>query len=166
VEQGADVVMVTCSTVGGLVRGSEDSVSVPLLQVDRPMAEQAVRIAGSRLGPIGVVATIESTVATTTELLRSIAEEKGVRIEIEVIRVLDAAPLVYSETPEAGWAMVADAVRERAHGLSAIVFAQMSTAASAALLSDVPVPKLTSSGSGVAAALERLHRAPGVGAPA
>lgn len=165
-ERGADVVMVTCSTLSGLVPDSAPRRAVPLLRVDRPMAEEAVRIASTRLGPVGVVATIESTIAPTTDLLRRTAQARGVRIELEEIRVLDAAPLIYSDTPMAGWAMVADAVREYAHGLSVVVFAQMSTAAVSGLLSDLPVPMLTSSGSGVAGALAVLRRTPGVSSSA
>lgn len=161
VDRGADVVMVTCSTMSGLVPSLAPRLDVPLLRVDRPMVEEAVRTASRRLGPIGLVATIESTLGPTTDLLHEVAEEQGVSIEIEQIPVFEAAARVYSDSPEAGWAMVAEAVRERAHGLSAVVFAQMSTAASADLLSDLPVPMFTSTGRGVSGALDLLGRTTG-----
>src|SRR3954454_15302441 len=43
-EAGADVVLVTCSSIGPAVDAAHDFVSVPVLRVDEPMADEAVRV--------------------------------------------------------------------------------------------------------------------------
>jgi Asp/Glu/hydantoin racemase len=68
-EAGADVVLVTCSSIGPAVDASRDFVDVPLVRIDEAMADEAVRI-GSR---IGVVATLASTLEPTAQLI----ERKG-----------------------------------------------------------------------------------------
>jgi Asp/Glu/hydantoin racemase len=68
-EAGADVVLVTCSSIGPAVDASRDFVDVPLVRIDEAMADEAVRI-GSR---IGVVATLASTLEPTVQLI----ERKG-----------------------------------------------------------------------------------------
>ena len=68
-EAGADIVVVTCSSIGPAVDASRDFVNVPLVRIDEAMADEAVRI-GSR---IGVVATLTSTLEPTAQLI----ERKG-----------------------------------------------------------------------------------------
>jgi Asp/Glu/hydantoin racemase len=68
-EAGADVVLVTCSSIGPAVDASREFVDVPLVRIDEAMADEAVRI-GSR---IGVVATLASTLEPTAQLI----ERKG-----------------------------------------------------------------------------------------
>ena len=74
-DAGADVVMVTCSSVGPAVELSRSLVTVPVLRVDEPMARQAVAT-GQR---IGVVATLPSTLAPTAELIRRLAQKRARR---------------------------------------------------------------------------------------
>lgn len=68
-ELGADVVLVTCSSLAVAVDSVRPFVSVPLLRVDEAMAEAAV-LAGSK---IAVLATAPTTLRTTVEII----EEKG-----------------------------------------------------------------------------------------
>jgi Asp/Glu/hydantoin racemase len=65
--QGADAVMVTCSSLGPAVDKLAATSSVPLLRVDRAMADQAVRAAGR----VGVLATLQTTMNPTAELVRA-----------------------------------------------------------------------------------------------
>src|SRR5689334_23368062 len=61
--RGPDVIVCTCSTLSGYAE--RIPVAVPVLRIDRPMAERAVAIGGR----IAVVAAVESTLAPTRELL-------------------------------------------------------------------------------------------------
>jgi Asp/Glu/hydantoin racemase len=65
VEAGADLVLVTCSSIGPAVDESRPFVPVPVVRVDEPMADEAVRI-GKR---IGVLATLSTTLEPTAELV-------------------------------------------------------------------------------------------------
>src|ERR1041385_821676 len=52
-DAGADYVLVTCSSIGRAVEAAAGQTKIPVLRVDQPMADQAVR-SGKR---IGVIAT-------------------------------------------------------------------------------------------------------------
>jgi glutamate racemase len=77
-DAGADVVVVTCSSIGPAVDASRGFVDVPVLRIDEPMADEAVRL-GSR---IGVVATLSTTLEPTAELVRRRAEAAGRDVEV------------------------------------------------------------------------------------
>jgi hypothetical protein len=77
---GADVAMCSCTTVGEAVRVARQYVSIPVFNVDEPMARQAVRL-GRRFG---IVATVATSPAATRRQLEAAAREAGVSIEIEV----------------------------------------------------------------------------------
>jgi Asp/Glu/hydantoin racemase len=84
--EGSGVVVCTCSTISGEAERLASHVSVPVIRIDRPLAEAAVAI-GRR---IAVVAAVESTVTPTSDLLHEVARQKGVELELLVIRCLDA----------------------------------------------------------------------------
>jgi glutamate racemase len=77
-EAGADVAMVTCSSVGPAVELSRRLVSIPVFRVDEPMANEAVKV-GRR---IGVVATLRTTLEPTISLLKARAQAAGREIEV------------------------------------------------------------------------------------
>lgn len=75
---GADAILVTCSSIGGVVDAARPFAGVPLLRVDQAMAEQAV----SRASRVGVLATLRSTLAPTADLIRRTAAEAGRQVEV------------------------------------------------------------------------------------
>ncbi len=77
-EAGADAILVTCSSIGPAVEAARPLVNVPVLRIDEPMADQAVRL-GRR---IGVIATLSTTLEPTTELVRARAAAQGKEVEI------------------------------------------------------------------------------------
>lgn len=77
-EAGADLVVVTCSSIGPAVDASEGFAPVPVLRIDEPMADEAVRI-GSR---IGVLATLSTTLVPTVELVERRAAVAGRPVEV------------------------------------------------------------------------------------
>jgi len=77
-EAGADVVVVTCSSIGPAVDASRGFVDVPVLRIDEPMADEAVRL-GAR---VAVVATLSSTLEPTAELVARRAREAGKDVEV------------------------------------------------------------------------------------
>ena len=43
-QQGADVILSACSSIGGLVVAAQGEVAVPVVRIDGAMAEQAVEM--------------------------------------------------------------------------------------------------------------------------
>jgi len=83
-EGGADVVMVTCSSLGPAITLAQQAFDFPVLRVDQAMAEEAVR-RGRR---VGVLATLPTTLTPTCDLVRETA--RTMQRECEVVTGLCA----------------------------------------------------------------------------
>jgi Asp/Glu/hydantoin racemase len=126
-EGGADAVLVTCSSMGGVVDELRARNGWPLLRVDEAMVDAALA-AGPRLG---VVATLGSTLRPTADLVRRRARELY-RDETElhvVTRLVDGAfTALKTGDVEAHDAAVRGALRDLLPQVDAIVLAQASMA--------------------------------------
>lgn len=80
-ESGAEIVMVTCSSIGPLVPGANTYVKVPVFRVDEAMADEAVRL-GRR---IGVAGTLTTTLKPTTDLVVERARVANKQVEVESV---------------------------------------------------------------------------------
>jgi aspartate/glutamate racemase len=76
---GADVAMCSCTTVSEAICAARYYVSIPIFNIDEPMARKAVR-QGHR---VGIVATVPTSPAATRRQLERAALEAGVSIEIK-----------------------------------------------------------------------------------
>jgi Asp/Glu/hydantoin racemase len=85
-DAGADLVVVTCSSIGPAVDASRSFVDVPVLRIDEPMADASVRL-GER---IGVVATLATTLEPTAALVARRADAAAKSVEV-VARVCEGA---------------------------------------------------------------------------
>ena len=146
---GADVIVCTCSSLGGHAERRTADVGVPVLRADRPMAEAAVA-AGRR---IAVVATVDSTVEPTRGLLLEAAARAGREVDLIDVLCPQAWPLFEEGDLSAYAQMIARQAREAAPGVEVIVLAQASAAPAASLLADLPIPVLTSPRTAVAQAI-------------
>lgn len=145
---GADVILCTCSTLGAAVEQRPPG-PVPVLRVDRPMAEAAVAT-----GPrIAVVATVESTLAPTLALLHEAAARRGRPCDPVPVPCPAAWPAFAAGDLGTYAAEIATATRAAATGADVVVLAQASMTPAAALLADLPIPVLTSPRTAVSAAL-------------
>lgn len=75
---GADYILVTCSSIGPAVEAAAPLTGIPVLRVDQPMADAAVKTGGR----IGVVATLATTLEPTCDLVRRRSLAAGRRIEM------------------------------------------------------------------------------------
>jgi hypothetical protein len=150
VADGADAVLVTCSSIGESADKAADA-GLPVVRVDQAMAADAIGRAGAG-GRITVLATNTATLGPTGRLLGRAATA-----------VKQPPAVASSVVPGAGEAraagddaraddLIAAAVRAAAARSDVIVLAQASMAA-AAELARVGVPVLTSPASGLAAAI-------------
>ncbi|WP_369199398.1 aspartate/glutamate racemase family protein [Streptomyces sp. PU-14G] len=150
---GADAVLVTCSSIGQAAEQARAHVSIPVLRVDDPMAEQAV----DRGRRIAVLATLASTLVPTAHLVRRKAEDAGKAVTVTTSTCPGAYEArVAGRTDAHDQRIAAEAVRLAAgHDVLVLAQASMATALERLSQDDLPVPVLTSPESG-AAQLARL----------
>ncbi|MFG2292897.1 aspartate/glutamate racemase family protein [Streptomyces sp. NPDC048603] len=150
-EAGASggTVLCTCSTVGGAAEALAGELGVAVLRVDRPMAAEAVR-----LGPrIVVLATLESTVGPTVELIREEARAGGREVAVRTAVVPGAFDRFEAGDLDGSLALVTAAADAYTRAdTDVIVLAQVSMAGAAAPAGR-SVPVLAGPALGLAAAL-------------
>lgn len=143
VAEGATAVLCTCSTIGGVAESAAQSLGVPVLRVDRPMAAAAV--ARDR---VVVLAAIDDTLPPTLALL---AEEAGDRC-VDIRTVLVAGAWARFEAGDRdGYLELVAAAADRVTDADVIVLAQASMA-DAATRTATPIPVLSSPRLGLSAA--------------
>jgi Asp/Glu/hydantoin racemase len=127
-EFGVDAVLVTCSSVGGAVDEIAPNAAVPVLRVDRAMAEHAVTLGST----VGVLATLPTTLAPTTMLVEAAAREAGRSVTV-VPRLCDGAFAALNRGDGARHdAIVAAELDSLAADVDVVVLAQASMARIAA----------------------------------
>jgi Asp/Glu/hydantoin racemase len=131
---GADTILVTCSSIGRAVETAATLVDVPVIRVDRPLAERAVAT-GRR---IGVIATLPTTLDPTADLIGRCAAAAGREVAITA-RLCDGAfEALMAGDPAAHDATVAAALEALAAEVDVIALAQASMARVVAALPPDP----------------------------
>lgn len=152
--EGADAVLVTCSSIGEAAERAAEALAVPVLRVDAAMAAEAVRLA-TPLPHMAVLATNTATLGPTTRLIEREAVAQGTVVTVTA-RVVDGAAAARAAGDQATHdRLIGDAVREAARRAAVIVLAQASMA-DAAAGAGVDLPVLTSPAGGVARLREAL----------
>lgn len=156
-EAGADLILVTCSSIGPAVEAARPFVNVPVLRIDEPMADIAVQT-GNR---IGVIATLSTTLEPTIALVEKRAKTQNKTPEIVSHLCEGAFQAVISGDTETHDRIVADGLRTLIPQVDVVVLAQASMARVVDTLSDdeKTVPILSSPQSGIEAtkvAIEKL----------
>jgi Asp/Glu/hydantoin racemase len=121
---GADFILVTCSSIGAAVEAAAALTSVPVLRVDQPMADQAVQ-SGKR---IGVIATLPTTLAPTSDLVKRRAIAAGKEIQLHSVLCEGAFEALMSGDAAKHDSMVAAALKELVSKTDVILLAQASMA--------------------------------------
>ncbi|ONI71496.1 hypothetical protein BWI15_15050 [Kribbella sp. ALI-6-A] len=150
IEDGAAAVLVTCSSIGEAVEAAATDAEVPVLRVDAPMAEEAVRAAGEG-GRIAVLATLRATLGPTGRLLERAAAGTGVTVEATVV---DGATDARAAGDQDEHDRLVRAAVESAEA-DAVVLAQASMAQAVA---ELDVRTFTSPAGGIAALLAAVAR--------
>jgi aspartate/glutamate racemase len=150
--EGADAVLVTCSSIGESVEKAAAAAAVPVVRVDARMADEAIAAAGPG-GRIAVLATLEATLGPTGRILERAAAGSGRPPTVRATVVPDAASARAAGDLAHHDRLVADAVRTAAADADVIVLAQASMAP-AADEAHVDVPVLTSPASALRAVLD------------
>ena len=123
-ETGADMAVLSCSSLSPAVNDVRENVSIPFLKIDEPMAEQAVRTADR----IGLVATNHTTPKPSTMLIEEVAQRLGKEVVI-VPRVQADAFLKLNQGDVDGHdQVVIQAVEELLLDVDVVLLAQISIA--------------------------------------
>lgn len=119
---GADFILVTCSSIGAAIEAAAGLTGVPVLRVDQPMADLAVKT-GKK---IGVIATLPTTLGPTSDLVKRRAAIAGKEIELTSRLCEGAFEALMGGQPEKHDEMVAKALVELSADVDVIVLAQAS----------------------------------------
>lgn len=123
-QAGADFILFTCSSIGDAVEAAASLTTVPVLRVDQPMADKAVQMGNK----IGVIATLHTTLAPTTDLVKRRAAVAGKEIQVVSKLCGGAFDALMSGDAAKHDAMVAAALKELSAQVDVIVLAQASMA--------------------------------------
>lgn len=149
---GAGLTVCTCSTLGGAAELAGQAAGLPVLRIDRTMAERAVDLGGRIL----VAACVTSTVGPTTELLAQVAAERGKTPAVETLVIEGAWPLFEAGDSAGYYTAIAERLRAAKGTADVVVLAQASMAPAAERCGDYPAPILSSPEMGVRRAIDLL----------
>lgn len=152
-EAGVDLILLACSTFNRAVELARPMINTPMLQIDRPMMDLAVR-RGKR---IGLLATVPTTVPASERLLRLAAEEADRRVTVKTVLCAKAFDEIKKGHVERHNALLLKAIDGLSKDVDAIVMAQVSMGALEPLLKDTRVPVYNSGRTGFTRVREILE---------
>ena len=121
-EAGADIIMVTCSSIAPGVDFARNLVDVPIMKIDEPMAEKAIDAADT----VGVLATAKTTLVPSVQLIKQVAEKKGKPVKVESKLIPEAFDCFLKGDMENHDRLVKSAGLELARQSDVLVLAQAS----------------------------------------
>jgi len=152
-EAGCDLIMLGCSTFNQAVEFARPMINVPLLNIDRPMMDLAVK-QGPRVGLIG---TLPSTMPSSERLLRQAAREAGVEVTVEASLLSEAFKVLRAGDTKKHNEMLLEEIDRLSRIVDSIVLAQVSMSVIEKELGQTPVPVYNSGRTGFTRAREILE---------
>jgi Asp/Glu/hydantoin racemase len=123
-EAGAGVVQLTCSSISPCAEVAAAQVGIPVLRVDAPMVEEALRL-GSH---IGVLATAPTALGPTVDLVRARALDAGRTVEVEAVVIREAYAGLVSGDLDRHDRLIREKIAEMSGRNDVILLAQASMA--------------------------------------
>lgn len=139
-EGGARVVVCTCSTLGAEAEQAAGEAEIPVMRIDRPMADRSVREGRT----IGICAALRPTLAPTRALIESSAARAGRAVEIREFLFDDVWPAFREGRLDDYHEGIAARLGEAAREVDLLVLAQASMAPAASLAGVIGAPVLSS----------------------
>ena len=148
------VLVCTCSTLGAVAESFDADAPIPVLRIDRPMADQAVLQAKN----IAVCAALPTALTATAALVRSSAEYLQKPNVIVRDHLFPGAWKYFEKGDRDAYAAeIARGLRGAAFSAELILLAQASMEGAVALCPDIPIPIWSSPETGFRAALALLE---------
>jgi len=152
-EAKVDLIVLMCSTFNRAVEYARPMINVPMLQIDRPMMELAVKT-GKK---IGLLATLPTTVPSSERLLKTVAEEMGKEIEIKTILSSEAFKELEKGNTERHNEILLEEIDKLSKEVDCICMAQISMSVLESRLTNVRVPVYNSGRTGFTKVREILE---------
>lgn len=149
VEQGARVVVCTCTTLGNAAEATPANGRASIMRIDRPLAETLVA-AGQR---ILVVAALPSAMATAVDLLGAVAHARQAELRLRELPCNATWPLFLAGDLNGYAQQVAALLDQNAQPGEHVMLAQASMAPALPLIQRRDIQVFTSPSLGVRAAL-------------
>lgn len=152
---GANVILNACSSVGEAFDIARQTVNIPTVKIDEPMAEIAATVGRK----VAVFGTVSTTLAPSCRLIEETARNMGKEVEVTPY-LIDGAFEVLSEekNPEKHNRMVLDKIYEVEASYDVIVLAQASMSILVPHLQNLGKPVLYSLKTGVQRVKEVLEQ--------
>ena len=122
---GADAVLSACSTVGAFAEEADRLLRIPVYRIDEAMCEEAVR----RGKVISILATLQSTLEPTEDLVIRKAESLGKDVTIHTVLVEGAYEALMEGRKDVHDRKIREAVESGLKQSDMVVLAQASMAA-------------------------------------
>ena len=152
-EAGAEIIMVTCSSIAPGVDVARKMVAVPVMKVDEPMAEKAISLSDN----IGVMATAKTTMAPSVNLIQEKAAEAKKQVSIHQTLRSEAFDCFLRGDMQTHDRIVKEAALELKGKVGVIVLAQASMGHLAEAIQDIAgVPVLKSPPLAIGALVEKV----------
>lgn len=150
ITQDAQIIVCTCSTLGALAESFDADAPIPVMRIDRPMADNAVML-GNHIAVCGATST---ALASTVALLHSSAKDMD-RANVTIIDHLFASAWKYFQQGDmdAYHREVARGLRGAALTADLIILAQASMHGAIAHCPEITIPVWSSPETGFRAAL-------------
>ena len=147
---GADAVLLTCSTLGPAAETAAATASVPMFRVDAMFAREAVRGGGK----VAVLCAVQTTMEPTRLLFEKEARDTGAKV---VMHLVPGAWDMFKAGDHSRYLSMISVAADKAFqdGADQVVLAQASMTGAAKLTTSGRVP-LTSPAIGLAAAIEAV----------
>jgi len=160
-QAGAELILVTCSSISPCVDLAPHFVSIPVLKVDEPMIRRAIQT-GTR---IVVAATAKTTLKPTVDQLDTLSAEMGKKIKVKTLLCEEAYPFLISGDMETYHKMIAEALLKVMRSCDVILLAQASMTGSIQLIKPekMKVPILSSPELAVENLKNTYFKSPGKG---
>jgi hypothetical protein len=154
IQNGARVVVCTCSTLGSSAEATPTNDRATVLRIDRPLAERLVASGH----PILVVAALPSAMTNAIALLRSVPREPRTELNLRELPCNDAWPHFLAGDLDGYAQRVADLIDQHAKPGENVMLAQASMASAVPLTRRRDIQVSASPSLGVQAALAALAR--------
>lgn len=152
-EQGADLIMSACSSIGEIFDSENKNYEIPVMRIDSAMAEKAVENSKK----IGVAATLETTLKPSIELIQKKAAAAKKEVEIKTVLADSAYQELMAGNEDQHDRLLAKKLKELAAEVDIVVLAQASMARAVKVLpAEIHGKFLTSPQLGTAEAAAKL----------
>lgn len=152
-EAGVDLIMLGCSTFNQAAEYARPMINTPILNIDRPMMDLAVK-QGTRIGLLG---TLPSTMPASERLLREAGRDAGLQeLTVKPVLCAEAFKVLRAGNPQKHNEMLLEAIDSLSKEVDAIVMAQVSMSVLEKELHNTRVPVYNSGRTSMERAREML----------